>query len=158
MTTMKDGIVKRGSTWSYVVRVPDPRTGKTKPSWVGKFPTEKAAKAARDEARSAANKSTYVDRSTVTVADYLREWLVGHSVAVKPKTLSSYRTLAENYVIPYVGGLRIQGVRPATFSRLYRDLLEGGGRGGGPLSATTVGHVHRMLSKALTDAVRVDKF
>jgi len=48
---VKDGLVKRGSTWSYVVRVADPETGLSRPRWVGGFPTEVAAKAARDSAR-----------------------------------------------------------------------------------------------------------
>jgi integrase len=39
MATMKDGIIKRGSTYSYVVREPDPATGKTKPRWHGGFRT-----------------------------------------------------------------------------------------------------------------------
>jgi len=38
---MKDGVIKRGSTWSYVVRVADPETGHTRPTWVGRFPTER---------------------------------------------------------------------------------------------------------------------
>ena len=46
-------IVKRGSTWSYVVRERDPQTGKTKPRWVGGFETRKAAEKARDAARHA---------------------------------------------------------------------------------------------------------
>ena len=41
---MKNGIAKRGSTYSYVVRIPDPKTGKTKPHWVSGFKTEIEAK------------------------------------------------------------------------------------------------------------------
>jgi prolyl-tRNA editing enzyme YbaK/EbsC (Cys-tRNA(Pro) deacylase) len=41
---MKNGIAKRGSTYSYVVRIPDPKTGKTKPHWVSGFKTELVAK------------------------------------------------------------------------------------------------------------------
>jgi integrase len=47
----RDGIVKRGKTWSYVVRVHDPETGLSKPKWVGGFASEVDAKAARDQAR-----------------------------------------------------------------------------------------------------------
>ena len=157
MSGLRDGVTKRGTTWSYVVRVTDPETGRSKPKWVGGFPTEVAAKAARDEARVAARRGEYVDRSGMTVAEYLREWQVSHSVAVKPKTMHGYRELAERYVIPRIGGMRLQAVRPATLSRMYRDLLEGGGHGGRPLSPRTVEMVHRMLSKAFRDAVRVEQ-
>ena len=46
--TLSNGIVKRGKTYSYVLRIPDAVTGKTKPKWLGGFATEKAAKIARD--------------------------------------------------------------------------------------------------------------
>ena len=49
------------------------------------------------------------------------------------------------YVIPRIGGLRLQDVRPATIGQLYRDLLTAGGRNGRPLSPRTVEHVHRTL-------------
>jgi len=154
---LRDGVVRRGESWSYVVRVLDHETGRTKPRWVGGFPTEAAAKAARDEARVAARRGEYVDRSAITVTTYLREWQVSHSVAVKPKTMAGYRELAERYVIPHIGGVKLQGLRPVTLSRLYRDLLQSGGRGGRPLSPRTVEMVHRMLSKAFRDAVRVEQ-
>jgi integrase len=157
MSGLRDGVTKRGTTWSYVVRVTDPETGRSKPKWVGGFPTEVAAKAARDEARVAARRGEYVDRSALTLAEFLREWQVSHSVAVKPKTMHGYRELAERYVIPRIGGMRLQAVRPATLSRMYRDLLEGGGHNGRALCPRTVEMVHQMLSKAFRDAVRVEQ-
>ena len=48
---LRDGVMKRGNTWSYVIRVNDPETGISKPKWVGGFATEEEAKAARDEGR-----------------------------------------------------------------------------------------------------------
>jgi hypothetical protein len=154
---LKDGIVKRGDKWSYVVRVADPETGLTRPKWVGGFFSEAAAKAARDEARVSARRGEYVNRDTVTVRDYLLEWLETHMGSVKPKTLAGYRYDVERYVIPRIGGQRLQGLRPAVVSKLYRDLASGGGRGGQPLSARSVEHVHRTLRKALNDAVNVEQ-
>lgn len=154
---LRDGVMKRGESWSYVVRVFDHEAGRTRPKWVGGFPTEAAAKAARDDARVAARRGEYVGRSAMTVATYLREWQVTHAVEVKPKTMAGYRDLTDRYVIPRIGGMKLQAVRPGTLSRLYRDLLEGGGRGGKPLSPRTVAGVHRVLSKAFRDAVRIEQ-
>jgi hypothetical protein len=83
MSKLRDGVIKRGGTWAYVVRVPDPETGRSKPKWVGGFATEQAAKAARDEARVAARRGEYVDRSALTVREYLTEWLETHEASVK---------------------------------------------------------------------------
>ena len=37
---LRDGVMKRGNTWYYVIRVPDPSTDTSKPKWVGGFDTE----------------------------------------------------------------------------------------------------------------------
>lgn len=154
---VKDGLIKRGSRWAYVIRVPDPETGRSKPKWVGGFATEAEAKAARDEARVRARRGEYVDRSRVTVAEYLADWLDSHAVEVKPRTMASYRYLVDHYVVPRIGGTPIQAVRPATISAMYRQLLESGGRHGRPLSKRTVDYVHAVLRKAFNDAVNVER-
>lgn len=153
---LRNGVIRRGKTWSYVIRVTDAR-GVSKPRWVGGFATEAAAKRARDEARISASSGGYVDRSTVTVENYLSQWLEGHALEVKPRTRAGYAHLIETYVVPRIGSMRLQAVRSADLSRLYRDLLEGGGRGGRPLSARSVEYVHAVLRKAFADAVRTDQ-
>ncbi|WP_250563571.1 N-terminal phage integrase SAM-like domain-containing protein [Sphaerisporangium fuscum] len=129
---LRDGVMKRGKTWSYVIRVTDPETGISKPKWVSGFATEDDAKAARDEARVAARRGEYVNRNTITVGAYLEEWIEAHSVEIKPKTLHGYRMLIRLYIAPRIGNLRLQAVRPATVTKLYRELLTGGGKNGKP--------------------------
>jgi integrase len=157
MPRLRDGVIKRGGSWSYVIRVPDPVTGLSRPKWVGGFDTEEAAKAARDEARIRARRGEYVSRSVSTVADYLAEWVETHASTVKPKTLAGYRHDIDHYIVPRIGRMRLQALRPAVISKLYRDLAEHGGRDGRPLSAWTISHVHRTLRKALADAVNVEQ-
>ncbi len=157
MPRLRDGVIKRGASWSYVIRVPDPATGVTKPRWVGGFATEQDAKSARDDARVRARRGEYVNRSTSTVADYLAEWADAHAAAVKPKTLAGYRHDIDHYIVPRIGRMRLQALRPAVISKLYRDLSEHGGRDGRPLSATTISDIHRTLRKALADAVDIDQ-
>lgn len=157
MGKLHDGIIKRGSKWCYVIRVVDPETGVSKPRWVGGFDTEDEAKAARDEARVRARRGEYVDRTRLTVGQYLDEWIEGHAVEVKPKTLAGYRDLLDRYVRPRIGSVRLQALRPATLTRFYRELRESGGRNGEELSPRTVNLVHSILRKAFNDAVRVDQ-
>ena len=157
MPRLRDGVIKRGGSWSYVIRVPDPATGVTRPKWVGGFDTEEAAKAARDEARIRARRGEFVNRSPSTVAAYLAEWVEAHAATVKPKTLAGYRHDIDHYIVPRIGRMRLQALRPAVISKLYRELAEHGGRDGRPLSATTVSHIHRTLRKALADGVDVEQ-
>ncbi|MBD3147866.1 site-specific integrase [Microbispora camponoti] len=149
--------MKRGSTWSYVIRVKDPETGESKPKWVGGFATEDEAKEARDEARVRARRGEYIDRNAITVSEYLAEWIEGHAVEVKPKTLAGYRVMIRLYIEPNIGKMRLQALRPATLTKLYRDLLTTGRKNGKGLAPNTVKHVHTVLRKALADAVLVDE-
>lgn len=157
MSAVRDGITKRGNTWSYVIRVHDPETGRSKVKWVGGFPSEAEAKAARDEARVAARRGQYIDRTRVLVGEYLREWLNVHAHAVKPKTLDSYEYHVERYIIPRLGHVQLQSLRPAAVSKFYRELAVSGGVGGRALSPRSVDAVHRTLRKALNDAVRIEQ-
>ena len=157
MTTgLRDGVIRRGASWSYVIRVTD-SSGANKPRWVSGFRTEADAKAARDAARVAARRGEFVDRSRITVEQYLAQWLEAHALEVKPKTHEDYRSLIATYVTPRIGTLPLQNVRPSTLSALYRTLLAQGGRHGQPLSPRTVSYVHAVLRKALNDAVRTDQ-
>ena len=154
---LRDGVMKRGSTWSYVVRVTDPKTGVSKPKWVGGFATEGDAKTARDEARVVARRGEYVDRNSITVAEYLDEWIASHAMEIKPRSLSDYRNCIRLYVTPRIGKMRLQAVRPSTITKLYQELLTSGGQDGKPLAVSTVVHTHAILRKAFRDAVLVDE-
>ena len=133
--------MKRGNTWSYVIRVKDPETDISKPRWVGGFATEQDAKAARDDARVNAWKGQYIDRNSITVAAYLDQWLEAHAVEVKPKTLQDYRHLINRHVRPHIGDLRLQAVTPARITKLYRELATSGGQHSTGLSPRTVRRV-----------------
>ena len=154
---LRQGVMKRGNTWSYVIRVKDPETGVSKPRWVGGFATEEAAKAARDESRVKARKGEYVDRNRITVAAYLDDWIDSQAIEIKPRTLLDYRACLRLYVTPRIGHLQVQAVRPSTITKLYRDLLTSGGRDGQPLAVATVTHLHAVLRKAFRDAMIVDE-
>jgi integrase len=149
--------MKRGSKWSYVIRVKDRETGLSKPKWVGGFATEDDAKEARDEARVKARRGDYVDRNKITVAEYLDDWIVIHAMEVKPRTLNDYKMIIRLYVKPNIGTMRLQAVRPSTITKLYAQLRTKGGKDGGPLSTRSVNHVHAVLRKAFGDAVKVEE-
>jgi integrase len=147
---LRDGVIRRGGTWSYVIRVTD-GSGISKPRWVGGFAIQAEAKAARDEARVAARRGQFVHRNQMTVECYLTTWLQAHALEVRPKTHEDYRSLLHRYVIPRIGKMRLQSVKPAT---LYTTLRREGGANGQGLSPRTVNYVHSVLRKAFNDAVK----
>jgi integrase len=146
---MKDGIAKRGSTWSYVVRVREPATGSRRARWVGGFATEQDAKAARDVARVDARKGATVSPAKLTVGEYLADWQETWRTQVRPTTMASYAMHCRVYIAPRIGGQRLQDLTPSMVSNLYADLQSEAG-----LSPATVRRVAATLHKALTVAVR----
>ena len=153
---MKNGIAKRGSTYSYIVRIPDPKTGKTKPHWVSGFKTEIEAKNARDKARVATTNGTYISPSKVLVGDFLTEWIGIHAQTLKPKTADDYERMITAYIKPRIGKLPISRLRPADVAKMYRELSEAGGANGEKLSGRTVAYVGAVLKNALAYAVEVE--
>ena len=56
-------------------------------------------------------------------------------------------------VIPHLGGLTLQKLRPAHVADWHAMLLKSGGQGGRPLSSRTTGHAHRVLHRGLEIAL-----
>lgn len=150
---MRDGVIRRGATWSYVVRERDPKTGKTRPRWVGGFPTRKAAKDARDGARNSVNKGTYVAPQDLTVGAWLDRWIAAHEVELKPSTAKTYRDNIDRYLRPAIGQERVQELSPSRLSIVWRTMQESGGKGGKPVSRRTVEFARAVLRRAMSDAV-----
>jgi integrase len=153
---VKNGIAYTGKGWSYVLRVPDPKTGKTKPKWVGGFDSEKSAKLARDKARVAIANRDYIPVEKLTLGEFLDKWLSIHSQRIKPTTADRYAGLIRDYAVPKLGAISIQSLRPSHIQQFYTDLLTSPGKSGKPLSSRTVHFVGSILKKALKYAVDVD--
>ncbi len=62
--------------------------------------------------------------------------------------------MVERYLLPGLGRIRLKPLTPGQALELESALLRSGGGRGAGLSARTVEHIHRVLHKALQDAVR----
>jgi integrase len=109
-------------------------------------------KAARTELRwllTTVDNETHVVPDKQTVADYLRDWL-GNDAGISPKTRERYQQLAEHQVIPHLGTVPLQRLKPAQIDDWHSALLKGG------LHPRTVGHAYRVLHRGLERAVRLE--
>jgi integrase len=97
---------------------------------------------------------TLVDRSRVTVAEHVRTWI--EAAEIQPKTRERYQQLCDQQIVPHLGSIELQKLKPATIGTWHTTLLERGGRDGKPLSARTVGHAHRLLNVAIKKAVKAE--
>lgn len=153
---VKNGIVFTGKGWSYVLRVPDNKTGKTKPKWVGGFESERSAKIARDKARVAIANRDYATPGKLTVGEFLLSWIDNHEKRLKPTTAHKYRQLIRLYLIPQLGSVKITDLRPTHIENFYSYYTTNNGVNGQVLAPSTVAQCGAILKKALKYAVEVE--
>jgi integrase len=134
----------------------------------GGFRTKKDAQRALIDALAALGKGTYVDPARQSMSAYLlEEWLPSkkpaggggrrHRGQLGVGTWNDYRGLVRAYILPHLGATPLSKLSPADLNAFYDVLEQRGGKGGRRLSAKTVLNVHRMLHKALGDAVRLGR-
>ncbi len=101
-----------------------------------------------NDARANADQGLIFDAGKLTVGEYLERWL-SDSVkdTVRQRTYERYESLVRVHIVPALGRVRLKNLTPAHVRGLYREKLDAG------LSARSVLHLHRTLSKALKQAV-----
>lgn len=119
--------------------------------------TKKEAKFKLAELIASVGKGSYVSRSHLTVADHVAaridQWEALGKIT--PKTSERYRELLSNQIKPHIGAKAVQKLKPADVERWHATLLTNGRKDGkGGISARTIRHAHRLLSKALKEGVR----
>lgn len=67
---------------------------------------------------------------------------------LRPRTLSTYRSHVDQYIVPAIGRIRLDRLGPQHVRTVHSFILDKG------LSSTTAQHAHVTLTKCLTDAVR----
>ena len=184
---MKDGLIKRGNVWAFVVDMGDqpcqrcsacrkrywvesapiascPTCGgrlssgkERRQRWHSGYPTRAAAKKGRDEARVRLGKGIYVAPNQMTVEQYLLTWLETQARQRKAGTVAAYRHKIQRYVLPGIGAVKLQKLSARHLDALYVEMLDGGGVGGKPLSISTVQTIHSIVRKALQDAYKRDE-
>jgi integrase len=154
---MRGSVRKRASTWTwYLDASPDPLTGKRRQASKGGFRTKRECEEALRAAIVQQQTGSLVKPSRRTLGGFLvDEWLPAVKPRLRVSAWSTYATLVGAYVIPVLGEVRLQGLTPAQLNLFYAQLLESGRRKHlGGLAPKTVKNVHRLLHRALKDAVR----
>lgn len=145
-----------------VIETTRPGTTKRTKDWGPSFRTRKAAEAALAERLGARHAGAFVSTNRLTLGAFLHDqWLPMLLDRNKPTTRNSYGRMIEGYVIPRIGGLRLQDVTAAHLTTFYAEIRQNGGTQQSPkrrnepkpLSPKTVRNVHAVLSKAFNDAI-----
>ena len=149
------GHVRRRGTKSWELKFDlstDPLTGKRLTRYCTFKGTKREAEKKLAALITAAEKGEYVDLSKITLAAFLDRWERDWALSnVSPKTSERYRELTRCHVRPHLGAAQLQKIKPVHFAELYAKLLRD--EDGLGLAPRTVGHVHRVLHRALGHAV-----
>jgi len=156
---MRGHIRKRGlQSWElkYDLGI-DPRTSKRIIKYQNIKGTKREAQAKLAELIASVTKGSHVEPSKVTVAEFVRSRIDQWEAAgkISARTAARYRELATNQIAPFIGAKVLQKLRRLDIEDWHTTLRNSGradGKGG--ISPRSIGHAHRVLSKALTDAAK----
>jgi integrase len=156
---MRGNITRRGRhSWRIKFDVErDPPTGKRNIQYVTFRGTRREAQVKLAELITAVGRGAYVEPSKMTVADLVRgrvdQWEAAGDISAR--TAQRYRQLVEHQIVPHLGAMALQKLRPLDIERWHTTLRNSRRvRGKGGVAARTIGHAHRVLSKALKDATK----
>src|SRR5262249_55343969 len=149
---MKGHIRERSpSHWAIVIDMRDPQTGARRRKWHSFTGTKRQAQVKCAELVAAAGKGDYVEPTRATVADFMRarigQWEAAGDISAR--TAQRYRQLLEHPLARQLGAKVLRKLRPLDIEAWHTALRD-------TVAARTIGHAHRVLSKALRDAMRND--
>jgi integrase len=112
----------------------------------------KTRKEATDKLRAAQralDDGLTLETNRQTVATYLDQWLAASvKPSVKVRTYEGYESIVRVRVVPRIGGKQLARLTALDLQALYSELADAG------LSARSISHTHRVLHRALGQAVK----
>ncbi|TDX59008.1 tyrosine-type recombinase/integrase [Orenia marismortui] len=134
----------------------DPATGKRKRE-TKTFRTKKDAKVWMAKKIQEKELGITFDPGNYTIKDYLLKWLQDYCEPnLSPTTYRGYETIVKSHLIPTLGALKLKELKPMHIQSYQSHKLRTGRQDGnkGGLSKKTLLQHHRVLSKALKQAVQ----
>src|SRR5438552_7331074 len=95
-----------------------------------------------------------IETATLSVEDYLTDWLAHIRTRVRASTYDGYSFLVHHHAMPALGHLPLGDVHPLHIQQLYARMTSPGYEGPrGQVSAKTAGNLHRVLRQAFSQAM-----
>jgi integrase len=140
-------IYEQGGRWRAVIEVGWERGKRNRKYLSGKTKRDVLQKLAHAQQTRAQGLPVPAERQTV--GRYLERWLADVAErTVRASTFVRYRELLVIHAIPVIGNRPLAKLSPQDLQALYAEKQRAG------LSAQTVVHLHRVLHRALVQAVR----
>jgi len=149
---MKGHVRKRGKSWCFVIDAHrDAATGQRRQRWSSGYETKRAAEQAMRKALHRVDAGADPFPEKITVAEFIdARWLPHLETQRKPRpsTRRRYEQLLRKHVLEFIGGMRLDRVRPAHCQTVLDALIDGG------WAPRTVAHCRAAMSSAFQTALR----
>ncbi|MST33970.1 tyrosine-type recombinase/integrase [Acidimicrobiaceae bacterium USS-CC1] len=148
---MKGSTRKRGSTWTAMWSTTDPGSGQRLQHSKGGFRTQKEAREHLNAVLAKVAEGSWRPDRRITVRQLLDDWHAAKvSEGLGPNTAAMYRTVIDSWVVPHVGGLRLDQLTPAVAGRMVEELRSptGSRHGRGALSGRSIQLAVQCLKSA----------
>jgi len=156
---MKGHIYKRAKgSWTLVYDLPtDTITGKRRQKSQTVKGTKRDAERALREVLLSLEQGSYVKPNKLTVGEWLDQWCESFVIMnTTLRTYVSYRSIIDRHLKPGLGSIPLARLEPQQIQAYYADrLAKGRVDGKGSLSNRSVLYHHRILSKALDQAIKM---
>jgi integrase len=155
---MKGNITKRGkNSWRLKFDAGRNDDGERKIQYHTFRGTKREAQNKLTELMASVGQGSYVEPNKVTVAAFvgqrIDQWEASGKISAV--TAARYRELNDNQITPFIGAMTLQKLRRLDIESWHTTLRNNGhAQGKGGVGARTIGHAHRVLSKALMDAAK----
>ena len=97
----------------------------------------------------------YFETARISFGEFLDQWMAYYAAtSVEETTELRYRSIVERHVKPKLGHLPLSQLRPRHLTKVYGQWSKNGRYDGQGLAPQTVMHHHRLISEALSHAVK----
>lgn len=107
-------------------------------------------------------KNTFVESGTITIGEYMDQWIDIYCAELEETTQALYRMYIRVHIKPELGYLKLKDILPAHIQQFYNKKLKGGyiykNEKGKEiirpaLKGKTVGKLHTLLNRAFKDSI-----
>jgi integrase len=156
----RTGHIRERAPGSFELRyeiAPDPATGKRRTETVTMRGSRKEADKELRKLLRALDTGEYVEPNSLTVREYMQQWLDTAKGQVSPKSHERYEEIVAGFINPALGNHKLTKLMPIHIQNAYSEWEAGGRRDGkeGGLSPRSRLHIHRILKSALKSAVQL---
>ena len=161
---MSKGHIRRRSENSWELKYDIESDGGRRTIYKSFKGTKRQAQAELTKLLAQASEGNHVDPTKLTVAEHLRARFAHWKLAkiIDGSTSQRYNELIEFNIVPYLGTRPLQRLSTLDIETWHTTLMTRGRRprtgyvdkSEGGLSARTIGHAHKILSKAINEAMK----